>query len=1370
MSHYKETQKKYTKLPSHQKTLLRLLALIDSPLTRTKTLQVCTKSKIKTQGNKAYSTVNIGKELETLKSLGLVKKTINQKYQINPDAYDFVMRQSITDKKLSTMLQGVYDVLPGIHSNSYYNRTIDSILRDACFALYTHNYQDFTRALNLAQSNYTINRNTIYHKFFVKRYGADKIHELPQKFQLEFYRLNLVQRVHNLEDVTPILKQLKKLSPKLDEDDLDFVLYYQSLHAILKGDWNTILKLWNGKESIQGWRFMGWLNFIQGNNNQALVYYEKALKAYRKKEKSRKAYFQDIHGAIYILALLKDDNSKHIATIKQFFKEVFARGLSNLFLILSTIVEALQNNPTRAEELYNQEYLYYDVNGLFYLLGQYWTQIHAPNWENYAYTLHHKAKKNGYHWLAYNIAALMEQISTNKTSYYENSAQELHAKIDRVPPILDTVAIREDWEIALQALDALSNTNVGTNNNQQTRLIWLVDFETELIQPKIQRVNKNGKWSKGRNATLSKLAYGEIDEATAHDNRIARTLSKDYGWYGNQSYGFFDLDQTFKAMVGHPLLFLMKSPDIACELQKGTPELIVKELSQGYEIQASMDISMVGYHIHKETPTRYKFIEITPEQVQLYQALGGQSLLIPQKGKAKLEKVLTNLTTIIPLQSDLLYQDDSIPSIDGDHRIYVHLLPVGDGFHVEFFVKPFSSTPPYFKPGEGSIRVIALVHNIRTQTERDLDHEKMAVQQVIEACPILKEMVPNKGVWQLETPFQCLELLRDLETLKLNNTIAIEWPKGEKLKIKRHINFDNLQLSISKDNDWFGISGKIHVDENLILDMRQLLNMMQQQKSEFIELDNGQFLALSKKLQKHLNSIHKFTDDHGKIHPLAGFALEDLTHDVQDLEIDQAWTNHIENLKSIEQQNFDVPNTLNAELRSYQKEGYQWLSKLAAWGVGACLADDMGLGKTIQALTLILQRTHQGPSLVVAPASVCRNWVKEIEKFAPSLTPILFRDTNRERTIKQAKAQQVLITTYGLLQSESKLFASQNFTTIVLDEAQAIKNSSAKRSQAAMQLQGDYKIITTGTPIENHLNELWNLFRFINPGLLGSARSFRNRFAIPIEKDRDQETQEQLQRLIRPFILRRHKREVLKELPEKTEVVLTVELSAEEQAFYEAMRREAVASLEKNADEQAGTQHLKVLAQLMRLRRACCNPKLVNPETPLRSSKLELFGNVVEELLANGHKALIFSQFVGHLQLIEEYVRQKGIAYQYLDGQTPPKQRQARIDAFQDGQGDLFLISLKAGGTGLNLTAADYVIHMDPWWNPAVEDQASDRAHRIGQKRPVTVYRLITQNTIEEKIIKLHESKRDLADSLLKGTDSSSKLSAQDLLDLIKNQ
>jgi SNF2 family DNA or RNA helicase len=288
----------------------------------------------------------------------------------------------------------------------------------------------------------------------------------------------------------------------------------------------------------------------------------------------------------------------------------------------------------------------------------------------------------------------------------------------------------------------------------------------------------------------------------------------------------------------------------------------------------------------------------------------------------------------------------------------------------------------------------------------------------------------------------------------------------------------------------------------------------------------------------------------------------------------------------------------------------------------------------------------------------------------------------------------------------------------------------------------------------------------------GAARladAFNRRFAHPIEQHKDQDARARLRQLLRPFILRRLKSEVLSELPPRTEITLTLELSDSEMALYEAMRREAVERLD-DADVAAnpGQQRMQLLAEIMRLRRACCHPRLALPDSDLPSSKLDAFAEIVDELLENRHKALVFSQFVDHLKLIREHLDARGIRYQYLDGSTPEPRRRAAVNAFQAGDGDLFLISLRAGGAGLNLTAADYVIHMDPWWNPAVEDQASDRAHRIGQQRPVTIYRLVAKDTIEERILKLHANKRDLADALLEGTDDTSRLSYADMLALVQ--
>jgi SNF2 family DNA or RNA helicase len=363
----------------------------------------------------------------------------------------------------------------------------------------------------------------------------------------------------------------------------------------------------------------------------------------------------------------------------------------------------------------------------------------------------------------------------------------------------------------------------------------------------------------------------------------------------------------------------------------------------------------------------------------------------------------------------------------------------------------------------------------------------------------------------------------------------------------------------------------------------------------------------------------------------------------------------------------------------------------------------------------------------------------------------------------------VLITSYTLLQQEIELFAKKKYATIILDESQAIKNPESNRAKAAFTLQADFRIAMTGTPIENRLTELWSLFRYLNPGLFGSQKSFEERFAVPIQQAQSSTVRNTLRRLVHPFILRRTKSQVLEELPARTEIVREIELSREEAALYEATRRKALKELEEIKDKNSGQSRLQILAALTRLRQLCCNPKMILPDSTIESSKLEAFREIMEELKENRHKVLVFSQFVKHLEILRAELDTMGISYQYLDGSTPAKDRQKRVDAFQSGESDAFLISIKAGGSGLNLTAADYVIHTDPWWNPAVEDQATDRAHRIGQTRPVTVYRLITQGTIEEKIVRLHHEKRDLADKLLEGTDQATKLSAEELIEILRS-
>jgi len=716
----------------------------------------------------------------------------------------------------------------------------------------------------------------------------------------------------------------------------------------------------------------------------------------------------------------------------------------------------------------------------------------------------------------------------------------------------------------------------------------------------------------------------------------------------------------------------------------------------------------------------------------------------------------------------------AIRTVQADSTIYMHLHPFGRGFRLSMLVRPFPGGSHYLKPGQGVEHIMAEIGGERLQTRRDLRLEEEKAREVEELCPILDLAMDieqdGDREWLLEDPADCLQALDELQQIR--DRVVVEWPEGERLSIRHRASLSGLNLKIRTNRQsWFALSGDIVLDQGKVIELKDLLADVKKRPGRFVELADGQYLALSQEFRKRLDELNLYSAGGGKdsqevlLHPLAAVAMEEFVNQAR-VEADDHWGGYLDKIRDLQQYIPELPSTLCADLRDYQREGYNWLARLAHWGVGGCLADDMGLGKTVQSLAIILKHAGEGPSLVVTPTSVSANWLTEVNRFTPTLRIQQLLGRDRKEVVASLGPFDLLVITYTLLQQEVELLATVNWQTVILDEAQAIKNSATKRSRAAMALKSRFRLITTGTPIENHLGELWNLFHFINPGLLGTLTSFNERFAMPIERYQDRDARLKLKKLIRPFILRRIKSQVLEELPSRTEITLEVEMGQEEMHLYEAIRQQAIDALENSGDGSG--RPLQILAEIMRLRQACCNPRLVDPHSTVPSAKLELFSSTLDDLIEGRHKVLVFSQFITHLQLIRELIEKKGVRYQYLDGATSAKSRKQRVDDFQAGIGDVFLISLKAGGLGLNLTAADYVIHMDPWWNPAIEDQASDRAHRIGQTRPVTIYRLVCKNTIEEKIVKLHQDKRELADSLLEGSDLSARLSSAELLNLIR--
>jgi len=488
-----------------------------------------------------------------------------------------------------------------------------------------------------------------------------------------------------------------------------------------------------------------------------------------------------------------------------------------------------------------------------------------------------------------------------------------------------------------------------------------------------------------------------------------------------------------------------------------------------------------------------------------------------------------------------------------------------------------------------------------------------------------------------------------------------------------------------------------------------------------------------------------------------------------------AWLQHMKVLADITTIPVcEPPKGLKAELRDYQREGLSWMQFLREMKLAGIMADDMGLGKTVQALAHILTEKEEGrlqhPALVIAPTSLMHNWRRESEKFTPDLSVLVIHGPTRAQHFEKMAEFDLVLTTYPLLARDFDVLVEQSWHLLILDEAQYIKNPRAKASQLVRKLHAEHKLCMTGTPMENHLGELWAQFDFLMPGYLFDQRGFSRLFRKPIEIEGDEARQETLNTRIRPFLLRRSKENVALELPAKTEIIRSIELEDKQRELYESVRlamqkrvRDAVSSM------GLAQSQIVVLDALLKMRQVCCDPRLVsglNGEPPA-SAKLEMLLDLLPEMIEEGRKVLLFSQFTSMLALIEKEMQRLNIGYAKLTGQT--KDRETPIESFQNGEVPLFLISLKAGGVGLNLTAADTVIHYDPWWNPAAEAQATDRAHRIGQDKSVFVYKLITEGTVEEKILELQDRKRDLANGIQgKGVAKSPLWTPEDIDSLFK--
>lgn len=975
-------------------------------------------------------------------------------------------------------------------------------------------------------------------------------------------------------------------------------------------------------------------------------------------------------------------------------------------------------------------------------------------------------------------------------------------------PLLMSVYRQAPWESAINALLSKLNKSYGAQSGQHERTeriaYYIEDIYDSLVTVKLQSVTKAGGWSIGKTIPFHQFMTMPTRQLMPSD-LIIRDRNQNIGYMNGYK---LTLASILPEMTEQSRLYVGRfSPYYLVTVTEEVPYLMVEPIADGFEVKSNVRLEQIDEDIIivSRGTSSINFLRMNNDIRPFFSQLLNIRYF-PHSAEEKLSLLLTTLGRRVEIHSPLIPGGTTLETIEGTSKLTFQIRPHGkEGYDCSLFCRPLPEGRVQCRPGEGSEIIIDQKDGKRYCVKRNLEAEKA----------ILTPFLPGEeraGVVDAYTLLPIIDYVREHP-----DQIELEWPEGKKLSIRRRVNASQWHATLKKNaNGWFELEGTLQIDDDTMLSMQQLMSLITSSKgSRYIKLGDGEFLALSEKLRQQLSAIDALaTRSRGHVQ-MSAFTAALLDRDITEGEI------HIDTddeLRQIRQRIIDlsdyhpeVPSTLNAHLRSYQREGYEWLVRLNEWGAGALLADDMGLGKTVQAIAYLLHKAAEGPQLVIAPASVAPNWKVEFEKFAPSLhVEILNFATNRSTCIANAGPGDVIITTYNLLLSVKQEITQKEWLTAVLDEAHVIKNRGAKTSGVCMKLQARNRIMMTGTPVQNHLGELWNLFQFVNPGLLGSYEDYGRRFITPIETANNKERRAQLERIVKPFMLRRTKDKVLSELPEKTEIYQLVNMSVEELAVYEDIRTTAEQMLlaEENEDHVS----LNTLAEITRLRQAACASSLVDKTMTGRPSKVTALIEALEPIIDSGDSALVFSQFTSFLSIVKDALDDAHIPYLYIDGSVPVKEREKLVEKFQStdpppcplpsegggvdsdiqinlsvdsslkaeyslplppngrgqGGGSVFLISLKAGGLGLNLTRANYVFHLDPWWNPAIEQQATDRAYRIGQHRAVTVYHLLAANTIEEKIRRMHERKRDLSESILEGTDASVRMTGKELLELVK--
>ena len=923
---------------------------------------------------------------------------------------------------------------------------------------------------------------------------------------------------------------------------------------------------------------------------------------------------------------------------------------------------------------------------------------------------------------------------------------------DRLHPQLVALVAVPSWQRFLAAL-----APERTTDGEGARIVFDLRREGErlTVGALLRRPAANGRSTPGKLASPQTLARSV--HARDRDSVVLEALSARARTLAPQ-YLSADLS-VLRGLVEHPSVEL-EGTSCALRVSEESAEVTFAEQPEGLvprvllagkplvhsEAQAS---ARYAFTIDRERSTLV-FCALSPPLLRLLAALASFRGVLPPESYGAVAPALSPLGSSARIHLPRALEGRSVPPPE---RLLLRVTPRFDeGIDVSLTCRALPLAP-LWSPGQGPELVHGQLDGVHTSVRRDLPRERETAQRVIEALALADRTSLGPFAYRIDSTQEALALLA--AAARAQDLVAIEWAeRARPLRVSGTVQRAALKVELFKQGEWCALRGGVALGDRFV-PIDRLLEAARQGE-RFVPIEGGDYAEIEQSLLDRLERAQLCTMPSARELGLSSAALPHWREQLgeQSEGGDEESRTWLQAAREAARAEVQLP-ALALALRDYQREGAAWLIERSRWAPGACLADEMGLGKTAQTIAVLAARAELGPALVIAPTSVVDNWLRELQRFAPGLRPLRYRGAKRRALLADVGNGAVVVASYDLVLRDRPHFAALSLATLVVDEAQSLKNARTRRARAAATLRASFRIALTGTPVENRLADLWSLFQLIAPGLLGSWSLFRARFAVPIERYENAERAAALRALVSPLLLRRTKVEVARELPPRTDVVHAIELSPAERDLYAAAvahARRAFGKRRRHPDDSTRT--VQILAELTRLRQLACHPRLVLGDSRVTSSKLRAFLRLVDDVIPRGHRMLVFSQFVRHLELVREALTARGYGSLYLDGSTEVPERARRIDAFQRGEAPLFLISLKAGGTGLNLTRADYVVHLDPWWNPAAEDQASDRAHRIGQDRPVTVVRLVAQGTIEERVLQLHEHKRLLAASVLQSARS----------------